>query len=81
MIPSNLLRDLVSESNTVQDHVEDIGHLKDPKKYISVSRDCNNGVNDDPLSVAKVIILSRVRNSSIRKYLLETLSNIQVVWY
>ncbi|CAI9770454.1 unnamed protein product [Fraxinus pennsylvanica] len=53
MMPSNLLRDLVSESKTVQD---DIGHSKDLQKYTSsVSRDCKNEANDDPFSVAEAM--------------------------
>ncbi|XP_022885054.1 protein LNK3-like isoform X2 [Olea europaea var. sylvestris] len=80
VIPSNLLRDLVSESNTVQDHVEDIGHLKDPKKYISVSRDCNNGVNDDPLSVAKAMevdIPFSLEHNSSDKHIAEEVTSME----
>ncbi|KAL2461092.1 Uncharacterized protein Adt_44512 [Abeliophyllum distichum] len=56
VMPSNLSRDLISESKTVQDHIDDTGHSKDLKKYaFSVSADCKNEANDDPFSLEKAM--------------------------
>ncbi|CAA3000287.1 protein LNK4 isoform X1 [Olea europaea var. sylvestris] len=53
MTPSNLSRDLISESKTVQDHIDNTGHSQDLEKYtFSASPDCKNEAKNDPFTLA-----------------------------
>ncbi|CAA2981363.1 Hypothetical predicted protein [Olea europaea subsp. europaea] len=53
MMPSNLSRDLISESKTVQDHIDNTRHLQDLEKYtFSASPDCKNEAKNDPFMLA-----------------------------
>lgn len=59
MMPSNLSRDLISESKTVQDHIDNTGHSHDLEKHtFSASPDCKNEAKKDPFTLATVSILS-----------------------
>ncbi|CAI9765048.1 unnamed protein product [Fraxinus pennsylvanica] len=56
VMPSNLSRDLILESKTVQEHIDNTGHSKDLKENaFSVSPDCKNEAYNDPFSLAKAM--------------------------